>query len=116
MRAKASNRIGAAASRPVRPGEGELSGRPTQTATVEPRSKPIASASRKPYEVPVFLHHHGQPYYTRLQRAVIDTLSRECARHYEAHRQQDHGAAVADDALIAANRRTMQSGRRRENS
>lgn len=69
----------------------------------------------KPYEVPVFLHHHGQPYYTRLQRAVIDTLSRECARHYEAHRQQDHGAAVADDALIAANRRTMQSGRRREN-
>ena len=69
----------------------------------------------KPYEVPVFLHHHGQPYYTRLQRAVIDTLSRECARHYEAHRQQDHGAAVADDALIADNRRTMQSGRRREN-
>jgi DNA-binding transcriptional LysR family regulator len=62
----------------------------------------------RPYEVPVFLHFHSQPYYTKLQRAVIDTLSRECSRHYEAYRQHGHAeAAVADDALIAANRRTM---------
>jgi len=33
-RSKASNRIGAAASRPIRPGVGPLSGRPTQTAIV----------------------------------------------------------------------------------
>ena len=46
--AKASNRIGAAAWRPISPGAGALSGRPTQTAIVEPWSKPIASASRKP--------------------------------------------------------------------
>ena len=66
----------------------------------------------RPYEVPVFLHHHTQPYYTKLQRAVIDTLTRECSRHYEAYRQHGHGdAAVADDALIAANRRMMSKGR-----
>ncbi len=62
----------------------------------------------KPYEVPVFLHHHTQPYYTKLHRAVIDTLTQECSRHYEAYRQHGHGdVAVADDALIAANRRLM---------
>lgn len=36
----------------------------------------------KPYEVPVFLHHHTQLYYTKLHRAVIDTLTSECSRHY----------------------------------
>jgi DNA-binding transcriptional LysR family regulator len=62
----------------------------------------------RPYEVPVFLHYHAQPYYTKLHRAVIDTLSRECALHYDAYRQQGHeGKAVADDALIAANRRRI---------
>ncbi len=47
-RSKASNRIGAAAWRPMRPGVAPLSGRPTQTAMVVARSKPIASASRNP--------------------------------------------------------------------
>ena len=37
-RSKASNRIGAAASRPIRPGVGPLSGRPTHTAIVVRRS------------------------------------------------------------------------------
>jgi len=62
----------------------------------------------RPYEVPVFLHHHTQPYYTRLQRAVIDTLTHECARHYEGYRLHGHeDVAVADDALVAANRRLL---------
>ncbi len=66
----------------------------------------------RPYEVPVFLHHHTRPYYTKLHRAVIDTLTRECAAHYEAYRQHGHAdVAVADDALIAANRRMMSKGR-----
>src|ERR1700729_2245028 len=47
-RSKASNRIGAAASRPIRPGVGPLSGGPAQTPIVVRLSKPIASASRKP--------------------------------------------------------------------
>src|SRR5208337_474374 len=47
-RAKASNRIGAATCRPISPGVGPLSGRPTQTAIVVSRSRPTASASRKP--------------------------------------------------------------------
>ncbi|MEO5625098.1 MAG: LysR family transcriptional regulator [Dokdonella sp.] len=66
----------------------------------------------KPYEVPVFLHHHTHPYYTKLHRAVIDTLTSECSRHYEAYRLHGHGdVAVADDALIAANRRMMSKQR-----
>src|SRR6202041_655555 len=52
-RSNASNRIGAAASRPIRPGVGPLSGRPTQTAMVVRRSKPTASASRTTWDVPV---------------------------------------------------------------
>jgi DNA-binding transcriptional LysR family regulator len=68
----------------------------------------------KPYEVPVFLHHHTQPYYTKLHRAVIDTLTHECSRHYEAYRLHGHGeVAVADDALIAANRRMLSKQRTR---
>ena len=66
----------------------------------------------RPYEVPVILHFHSQPYYTKLHRAVIDTLTRECPLHYEAYRQHGHGeTAVADDALIAANRRLLKNGR-----
>ena len=45
-RAKASNRIGAAAVRPTRPGTGAPSGRPTQTPMVRLPSKPIDQASR----------------------------------------------------------------------
>ena len=45
-RAKASIRIGAAASTPIRPGTGAPSGRPTQTPMTWRPSKPIAQASR----------------------------------------------------------------------
>ena len=48
MRAKASNRIGAAALRPTRPGTGAPSGRPTQTPMVRLPSKPTDHASRYP--------------------------------------------------------------------
>src|SRR5262249_10082966 len=48
VRAKASNRIGAAATRPTRPGTGAPSGRPTQTPMVRLPSKPTAQASRYP--------------------------------------------------------------------
>ena len=46
MRANASNRIGAAAARPTKPGTGAPSGRPTQTPTVRLPSKPTDHASR----------------------------------------------------------------------
>ena len=46
VRAKASNRIGAAAVRPTRPGTGAPSGRPTQTPMVMRPSKPTDQASR----------------------------------------------------------------------
>jgi DNA-binding transcriptional LysR family regulator len=69
----------------------------------------------RPYEVPVFLHHHTQPYYTKMQRTVIDALVREGARQYESHRRLDQGvSAIADDALIAANRRRMRPVRPRD--
>src|SRR5262249_44429688 len=42
VRAKASNRIGAAATRPTSPGTGAPSGRPTQTPMVRLPSKPTA--------------------------------------------------------------------------
>ena len=45
-RAKASNRIGAAAVRPTSPGTAPLSGRPIHTPIVTRRSKPTAQASR----------------------------------------------------------------------
>ena len=46
VRAKASNRIGAALARPTRPGTGAPSGRPTQTPIVRLPSKPTDHASR----------------------------------------------------------------------
>ena len=45
-RAKASNRIGAAAVRPAKPLTGAPSGLPTQTPMVRLPSKPTAQASR----------------------------------------------------------------------
>jgi hypothetical protein len=60
----------------------------------------------------VLLQFHTQPYYTKLQRAVIDTLTRECPPLLSANRMQGKGGtAVADDALIAANRRRMRAAR-----
>jgi hypothetical protein len=46
IRAKLSNRIGAAPLRPISPGTGAPSARPTQTPTVRRPSKPIDQASR----------------------------------------------------------------------
>jgi hypothetical protein len=60
--------------------------------------------------VPVVLQFHSQPYYTRLQRAVIDTLARECPTQLARNRMlgdNNGGGAIADDALVAANRRRV---------
>ena len=64
--------------------------------------------------MPVFLHYHRQPYYTRMQQVVIDTLTRECGDLLRINRQQlDLDAAVADDALVGANRRRLRAQRQR---
>ena len=80
---------------------------------VKPEHHVRAVPGYRPFEVPVVLQFHSQPYYTRLQRAVIDTLTRECpgllARN-RMHGESDAGAAsgaIADDALVAANRRRV---------
>lgn len=63
----------------------------------------------KPFDVPVFLHYHHQPYYTRLQQAVIETILVRCP---PLLRTNDLGVAtevaVADDALVAAQSRQRQ--------
>lgn len=59
-----------------------------------------------PYEVPVFLHYHQQPYHTKMQRLVVDALVRESACLYGAHAHPDLGAApIHDDEMLAAERR-----------
>jgi len=79
---------------------------------VRPEHEVRAVPGYRPFEVPVLLQFHKQPYYTRLQRAVIDTLTAECPPLLSANRMQGKGGdAVADDALIAANRRRMRAGR-----
>jgi DNA-binding transcriptional LysR family regulator len=80
---------------------------------VRPEHEVRAVTGYRPFEVPVLLQFHKQPYYTKLQRAVIDTLTRECPPLLSANRMQGGKgtAAVADDALIAANRRRMRSAR-----
>jgi DNA-binding transcriptional LysR family regulator len=63
----------------------------------------------KPIEVPVFLHYHHQPYYTRLQQAVVDTLLTRCPPLLRSNRLGiELDAAVADDALVAAQSRQRQ--------
>jgi DNA-binding transcriptional LysR family regulator len=63
----------------------------------------------RPYEVPVFLHYHRQPYYTRLHQAVIDTLTRHCGPLLTVNRVGlALATAVADDALVGAKRRRRQ--------
>jgi DNA-binding transcriptional LysR family regulator len=78
---------------------------------VRPEHEVRAVAGFRPFEVPVLLQFHKQPYYTKLQRAVIDTLTHECPPLLSANRMQGGkgGAAVADDALIAANRRRLRT-------
>ncbi|UXI66782.1 LysR family transcriptional regulator [Tahibacter amnicola] len=61
------------------------------------------------YDVPVFLHYHRQPYYTRLQQAVIDTLVQQCAPLLRTNRiGVSVESPVEDDALVAARRRKRQ--------
>jgi len=77
---------------------------------VRPEHNVRAVPGYRPFEVPVFLQFHKQPYYTQLQREVIDTLSRECPALLKKNRMQGEGAgAIADDALVAANRRRMRT-------
>jgi DNA-binding transcriptional LysR family regulator len=80
---------------------------------IRPEHEVRAVAGFRPFEVPVLLQFHKQPYYTKLQRAVIDTLTRECPPLLSANRMQGGKGptAVADDALIAANRRRMRTAR-----
>src|SRR5512144_3126767 len=69
---------------------------------VRPEHEVRAVPGYRPFEVPVLLQFHKQPYYTKLQRAVIDTLTAECPPLLSANRMHGKaGAAVADAALIA---------------
>lgn len=75
---------------------------------VKPEHNVRAVAGYRPFEVPVILQFHKQAYYTRLQHAVIDTLTRECPALLAYNRMQGDGdGAIADDALVAANRRRV---------
>ena len=77
---------------------------------VKPEHQVRAVPGYRPFEVPVLLQFHKQPYYTRLQRAVIDTLSNECPALLRRNRMQGDGdGAIADDALVAANRRRVRT-------
>ena len=78
---------------------------------IKPEHEVRAVAGYRPFEVPVLLQFHTQPYYPRLHRSVIDTMTRECPPLLSANRMHgEGGTAVADDALIAANRRRMRRG------
>ena len=67
----------------------------------------------KPFDVPVFLHYHHQPYYTRLQQAVIDDLLTHCPPLLRTDRVGlDPAIGVADDALVAAQARQRQRTQR----
>ena len=77
---------------------------------VKPEHEVRAVPGYRPFEVPVVLQFHQQPYYTRLQKAVIDTLTRECPGLLARNRMQSDGeGAIADDALGAADRRRVRS-------
>ena len=59
----------------------------------------------RPYDVPVFLHFHRQPYYTRLQETVRDSLVQRCPPLLRRNRMKaGEGAGIADDSLLAAKR------------
>lgn len=64
----------------------------------------------RPFDVPVFLHYHHQPYYTRLQQAVIDALLLHCPPLLRTDRigLDCDEIGVADDALVAAQARQRQ--------
>ncbi len=73
---------------------------------VRPEHAVRAVDGYRPFEVPVLLQFHRQPFYTRLQRAVIDTLTSACPALLKANRMAGGNAdAIADDALLAADTR-----------
>lgn len=73
---------------------------------LEPSMPVRVAPGFQPYEVPVFLHYHRQPYYTRLHQAIVDTLTRHCQARLRINRVGlDLATAVADDALVGAQRR-----------
>jgi DNA-binding transcriptional LysR family regulator len=79
---------------------------------IRPEHHVRAVRGYRAFEVPVVLQFHTQPYYTRLQRAVIDTLARECPTRLAINRalgEPDPAGAIADDALVAANRRRVRA-------
>jgi len=77
---------------------------------IKPEHHVRAVPGFRAFEVPVMLQFHQQPYYTRLQRAVIDTLTRECPALLKRNRLHGDGdSAIADDALVAANRRRVRA-------
>jgi DNA-binding transcriptional LysR family regulator len=77
---------------------------------IKPEHQVRAVPGYRAFEVPVMLQFHQQPYYTRLQRAVIDTLTRECPALLKRNRlHADGDGAIADDALVAANRRRVRA-------
>lgn len=64
----------------------------------------------RPFDVPVFLHYHHQPYYTRLQQAVMETLTTHCPPLLHTNRLGVAlESAVADDALVAAQSRRQRA-------
>lgn len=77
---------------------------------VKPEHGVRAVPGYRPFEVPVILQFHKQAYYTRLQRTVIDTFTRECSSLLARNRMQGDGErAIAADALVAANRRRVRT-------
>jgi len=77
---------------------------------IKPEHHVRAVPGFRAFEVPVMLQFHQQPYYTRLQRAVVDTLTRECPALLKRNRLHGDGdSAIADDALVAANRRRVRA-------
>lgn len=63
----------------------------------------------RPYDVPVFLHYHRQPYPNRMLRAVVEALISECAHLYGEHAIAIEEVAVPDDALVGANLRAARN-------
>ncbi len=77
---------------------------------LEPAIQVRAVPGFRPFEVPIFLHYHRQPYYTRMQRLVIDTLAQGCDALLRGNRLHiDFSDAIKDDALIGADRRRRKS-------
>lgn len=79
---------------------------------IRPEHEVRTVAGYRPFEVPVLLQFHTQPHPTSLQRAVVETLVRECPPLLQANRMHGKtGAAIADDALLLTQRRQRRKRR-----